>query len=459
VARTQWAYSAIQRAVDAGVLEGYDGKFHGEKLINRYQMAVIIKRILDNVGAAGGPAAAGMSSSDVKNLEAMMIEFADELTLLNVKVSTLEDSFVELRGEVDRMKMGAGAAAMDSQGGLANAFTGFVSVGLINTDDAGAGAVIPPVGPVRTRYTGTTADQTFFTIPQASIALDQEVGDGIALHVQYDYQTDGASAGAGAGVGAGQGVGLNEAYLFVDEFFGDIGGVIGGFVLPWQSWEVNGPFRTANDTITLSAKNTLIESIRVLGVALTKTKNVDPSGVKWTLALYNGADIGMAGTPFTMGAMNDSVGLGALNGSATVDDSFGFAIDLQSGDDPDKDWGWRLGVIDLGGDNNAVPTAPVGAPPVGLANTQEIDGWQLGFWWKNEDPKVQFEYMGLESEANLGPGAFGNENDITSWYLMLNYQMNADSSLSLRYDDWENEMNGAPGTFGNVLEGDAFTFA
>ncbi|MCB1033981.1 MAG: S-layer homology domain-containing protein, partial [Acidobacteria bacterium] len=89
VPRTHWAYSAIQRAVDAGVLEGYDGKFHGEKLINRYQMAVIIKRILDNFGKAGGPSAAGMSSGDVKNLEAMMIEFADELALLNVKVSTL----------------------------------------------------------------------------------------------------------------------------------------------------------------------------------------------------------------------------------------------------------------------------------------------------------------------------------------------------------------------------------
>ena len=70
VPRTHWAYKAISRAVDAGVLEGYDGKFHGEKLINRYQMAVIVKRVLDNVGKAGGPSAAGMSSDDVKNLEA-----------------------------------------------------------------------------------------------------------------------------------------------------------------------------------------------------------------------------------------------------------------------------------------------------------------------------------------------------------------------------------------------------
>ena len=128
VPTTHWAYKAIQKAVDAGVLEGYDGKFHGQKLINRYQMAVIVKRILDNVGSAGGAGAAGMSSDDVKNLEAMMIEFADELALLNVKVSTLEDSFVELRGEVDSIKTGSGSKNMSSSAGLANAFTGLPSV-------------------------------------------------------------------------------------------------------------------------------------------------------------------------------------------------------------------------------------------------------------------------------------------------------------------------------------------
>ena len=452
VPRTHWAYKAIQRAVDAGVLEGYDGKFHGEKLINRYQMAVIVKRVLDNVGRAGGASAAGMSSDDVKNLEAMMIEFADELALLNVKVSTLEDSFVELRGEVDRMKMGMGSSSMSaSAGGLSNAFTGFVSVGLISTDDGGSG--VPPVnafaGPVRTRYTAAAADQTFFTIPQASIALDTEVGEGIGLHVQYDYGTDTLN-------GAG-GVALNEAYLFVDEIFGDIGGKIGGFALPFQSWEINGPFRTLNDTITPSAKNTFLEGFRPIGFELTKTKDVDPADVKWHLGIHTGADTGVAAGATPLGPMSDAVGIGALGGSATFDDSFGFFLDIESGADPEKDWGWRLGFFDLGGDNNAVGVLPAGAvAPAGLANSQEIDGWQLGFWWKNESFKIQFEWMDADSEGAVVPGAVGQNTDLSAWYFLVNYQMNEDSSLTLRYDDWENEVDTviASGT-----EGDAFTFA
>ena len=459
VPRTHWAYSAISRAVDAGVLEGYDGKFHGEKLINRYQMAVIVKRVLDNVGAAGGPAAAGMSSSDVRNLEAMMIEFADELALLNVKVSTLEDSFVELRGDVDRMKMGMGSASMKASGGLANAFSGFLSVGVVSTDDGSCTGCVAGSPGTLTRYTAGTADQTFFSIPQASINLDTEVADGIGLHVQFDYASD-ANNGLGAGAG-GAGVGLNEAYLFVDEIFGDIGGKIGGFALPFQSWEYNGPFRTLNYSITPSAKNTLLEGVRAIGMEFTKTKDVDPADVRWSFSVFTGADqnataaaglVSFAGNA-GIGAMTDFAGRAGVSRSATFDDSVGFGIDIESGDDPDRDWGWRLGYVDLGGDNSARSTAPGAVNPAGLANSMEISGFQLGFWWKNEDFRVQFEMIDGENEfAN----AVNSTLDVSSWYFLVNYQMNEKNSLTLRYDDWENERNTA---VASGDEGDAFTFA
>jgi hypothetical protein len=43
VPETHWAHDAIQRVSGHGIMAGFDGKFHGEKLINRYQMAVIVK--------------------------------------------------------------------------------------------------------------------------------------------------------------------------------------------------------------------------------------------------------------------------------------------------------------------------------------------------------------------------------------------------------------------------------
>jgi len=54
VKTTHWAYGAVEVLVHAGVFDGTDGqlyctdgKFHGKRLINRYQMAVIISRLLE----------------------------------------------------------------------------------------------------------------------------------------------------------------------------------------------------------------------------------------------------------------------------------------------------------------------------------------------------------------------------------------------------------------------------
>jgi uncharacterized caspase-like protein len=44
-----WAYTSVQHAVRTGILQGYNNKFHGNKLINQYQMAVIIARLGDLV--------------------------------------------------------------------------------------------------------------------------------------------------------------------------------------------------------------------------------------------------------------------------------------------------------------------------------------------------------------------------------------------------------------------------
>lgn len=49
VPRDHWARPAIERAVEAGILEGYDGRFHGSKLVNRYQFATIVRRLLDTI--------------------------------------------------------------------------------------------------------------------------------------------------------------------------------------------------------------------------------------------------------------------------------------------------------------------------------------------------------------------------------------------------------------------------
>ena len=95
VPRNHWAYGAVQRAADAGILQGADGKFHGTRIINRFQMAMVIQRILENVARKGGLLAAGMDSVQTAELE-MLVTVSVESTTSTMRTFSAVDepSFV-----------------------------------------------------------------------------------------------------------------------------------------------------------------------------------------------------------------------------------------------------------------------------------------------------------------------------------------------------------------------------
>jgi hypothetical protein len=54
VPANHWAYKAIEQVTAAGIIQGYPGeKFQGDEKLNRYQMAIIIGRLLDAIGKGG----------------------------------------------------------------------------------------------------------------------------------------------------------------------------------------------------------------------------------------------------------------------------------------------------------------------------------------------------------------------------------------------------------------------
>lgn len=85
-----WAREAIQRLVESGVMEGLpDGTFKGRKVVTRYDMAMIVARLLAKVSeirAAGGK----LTSDDVLLVNRLTEEFKSELALLAVKVEAAE---------------------------------------------------------------------------------------------------------------------------------------------------------------------------------------------------------------------------------------------------------------------------------------------------------------------------------------------------------------------------------
>jgi hypothetical protein len=78
-----WAYSAVTKLANDGVIEGYgDGTYLGDKSITRYEMAQIIARAMAKSDKA--------SAEDKALIDKLAVEFANELNALGVRVSKLE---------------------------------------------------------------------------------------------------------------------------------------------------------------------------------------------------------------------------------------------------------------------------------------------------------------------------------------------------------------------------------
>ncbi len=118
VPRDHWAYPALQKLAAAGILEGYPptGDFRGQRAMTRYEFAVAIARLLDNLPTGnGGPnqatldritalearAVPDVTRAQVNDLiAALQREFRDELARLSGRVDTLETRVGALENRV-----------------------------------------------------------------------------------------------------------------------------------------------------------------------------------------------------------------------------------------------------------------------------------------------------------------------------------------------------------------------
>jgi hypothetical protein len=84
-----WAGEAIQTLAADGVIDGYpDGGFKGDRPISRDEMAAIVARVVAKIDAEGAQTATG---ADLDTLQTSVRALSDELDVLGVRVTTLED--------------------------------------------------------------------------------------------------------------------------------------------------------------------------------------------------------------------------------------------------------------------------------------------------------------------------------------------------------------------------------
>jgi hypothetical protein len=104
---SHWAYDAVNKLAAKGLIQGYpDGTFKGEKHVTRYALAMITAKMLANVEQMMEKGMGGnlVTKSDLQTLEKLTVEFADELALLGVKVTALEDDMQVVKEDVSTLK-------------------------------------------------------------------------------------------------------------------------------------------------------------------------------------------------------------------------------------------------------------------------------------------------------------------------------------------------------------------
>lgn len=83
VPASHWSYSAVTNLSKAGLIDGYsDGTFRGQKIVSRYEMAIIIARIMTKLDKA--------DDSQKAVVAKLAKEFASELKSINANTSALE---------------------------------------------------------------------------------------------------------------------------------------------------------------------------------------------------------------------------------------------------------------------------------------------------------------------------------------------------------------------------------
>ena len=98
---SHWAYDAINTMASRGVIQGFpDGTYKGNKNVTRYELAMITAKMIANIENGVG----SVSKDDMKTLEKLTTEFADELALLGVKITALEDDMAVVKEDVAGLK-------------------------------------------------------------------------------------------------------------------------------------------------------------------------------------------------------------------------------------------------------------------------------------------------------------------------------------------------------------------
>lgn len=137
VARDHWAYSAVSELAARGFVLGYpDGKFLGDRTLTRYEMATIIKRVIDRIEAmprleeslptpaepareAAPAAPPTITPDDLAEVRRLVDEYKVELAVIGADLKSAKERLDKLEGDVASVRK----AVEDPKGAIQTAIS------------------------------------------------------------------------------------------------------------------------------------------------------------------------------------------------------------------------------------------------------------------------------------------------------------------------------------------------
>jgi len=470
---SHWAYPKIKYLYDHGIIRGTGtGRFDGNERISRYEAAALVYQAMQTVQRT--QAAGGSIDADIMDtINSLMTELTDEMQVMEVRIEENSDSIAMLRNHLASMhgKPTQGMSVPMGQGRLK--FMGQAMVSLVMGGDNSAYsntaannlATGAPAAPA-----SLTEGATEFVADYMSLALAADIDERTSLFARANVYTGGSAGAGAAGAFGDNGLKFNDyTYLHVRDLWSDWDLTLGRMGLPWGH-EVAGAFRTNPYFVS----NSLVDQLygnRLLTGAYFSTES-DDGNWNWGLGIHNGdqrnslggyshhypaaaltapGGASLAAAGFTNAAVAP-FGSGVQGVNNNEDDAFGFLLHVGARSQ-DGDFRWDLNYFTNGGDNsvNAANTAAAGLGSMSYFNLG-------GDYRINEHWAASAEYVQGSVEV-LNPGNRGVagaivEDDFTTWYLQLVYNMDYKSSLAVRMSDHSYDATGTGGPVNGTTPAD-----
>jgi len=111
VPQGHWSYDSVQLLQEKGLVEGYpDGLFKGDRAMTRYEMAMVVARVIAKLQEVEAkiPPPVDLSpyatKQDLEAIDKLIKEFKGELDALGVRVNNIEDSLGKLTARVEELE-------------------------------------------------------------------------------------------------------------------------------------------------------------------------------------------------------------------------------------------------------------------------------------------------------------------------------------------------------------------